>query len=324
MDSYGDGRFAEGRQFERFVGELFSRMYEIPATELERDQAADLGVDIRAVHAGQPVFVEVKARTPQTNRRLSDMITQLKTAADRYRQAHPGSADPHLIVSFPGVLSPHKVVPPDVEVWDGRFLKREARRLGIPTPDFLASAEGEERAEEREPAEDLTRRLGLISPGRPDWVRYEKFCEDMLSFLFCPPLQQVLPQSRNEVGVNRRDFILPNYATDGFWNFMRVHYHADFVVAEAKNLGGRVHKAEVLQIANYLTRHGTGLVGMLLTRHGFDSDARWTSREQWLLHDKLIVGFEDDDYRQMLVSKRAGGDPSDLVRQRIEDFRLRI
>jgi hypothetical protein len=58
------------------------------------------------------------------------MITQLKTAAARYRQAHPGSADPRLIVSFPGVLSPRKVVPPDVEVRDGRFLQREARRFG--------------------------------------------------------------------------------------------------------------------------------------------------------------------------------------------------
>ena len=63
---------------------------------------------------------------------------------------------------------------------------------------------------------------------------------------------------------------------------------------------------------------------MLLTLHGFDADARWTSREEWLLHDKLIIGLSDDDYRQMLASKRAGGDPSDLVRRRIDDCRLRI
>jgi hypothetical protein len=79
MDSYADGRFAEGWQFERFVAELLSRMYEIPAAESERDQAADLGIDIRTLHGSQPIFVEVRAQTPQTNRRLSDMITQLKT-----------------------------------------------------------------------------------------------------------------------------------------------------------------------------------------------------------------------------------------------------
>jgi hypothetical protein len=85
-----------------------------------------------------------------------------------------------------------------------------------------------------------------------------------------------------------------------------------------------IGKEEVLQLANYLSHHGTGLVGMLLTRNGLALDARWTSREQWLLHNKLIIGLSEDDYHQMLLTRRAGGDPADLVRQRIEDFRLRI
>jgi hypothetical protein len=63
---------------------------------------------------------------------------------------------------------------------------------------------------------------------------------------------------------------------------------------------------------------------MLLTRKGLAQDGRWTSREQWLLHNKLIIGLSEDDYHQMLLTRRTGGDPADLVRQRIEDFRLRI
>ncbi|WP_432832848.1 hypothetical protein [Dactylosporangium sp. CA-092794] len=80
----------------------------------------------------------------------------------------------------------------------------------------------------------------------------------------------------------------------------------------------------MLQLANYLSHHGTGLVGMLLTRNGLAQDGRWTSREQWLLYSKLIVGLSEDDYRQMLLTQRSGGDPAELVRQRIEDFRLRM
>jgi|SRR6185295_6807989 hypothetical protein len=79
-----------------------------------------------------------------------------------------------------------------------------------------------------------------------------------------------------------------------------------------------------LQLANYLTRHGTGLVGVLLTRAGIDSTAQWVSREQWVLHDKLIIWLSDDDIKQMLLSRQAGSDPSELIQQRIEDFRLRI
>jgi hypothetical protein len=79
-----------------------------------------------------------------------------------------------------------------------------------------------------------------------------------------------------------------------------------------------------LQLANYLTRHGTGLVGVLLTRAGIDSTAQWVSREQWVLHDKLIIWLSDDDIKQMLLSRQTGSDPSELIQQRIEDFRLRI
>lgn len=315
---------AQDWAFERFVRELLVRMPDVTGVETDLGAAGDVGVDIAAQQHGRPLLVEAKHQTPQTNHRLRDVVRQLSTAAERYRLRHPGSPTPRLVIAFPGVLSPRKEKPANVEVWDGRFLQREARRLGVPPPPFLALAEDEERFEEREPVDDLLRRLALINPGRDDWTRYESFCEDLLGFLFCPPLHQVCPQRSNESGVNRRDFILPNYSQDGFWSFMRIHYHADFVVAEAKNSATQVGKSEVLQLANYLTRHGTGLVGILLTRNGLKRDGKWTSREQWLLHDKLIIGLDDEDCRQMLLTRRTGGDPSDLIRQRIEDFRLGI
>jgi len=82
----------------------------------------------------------------------------------------------------------------------------------------------------------------------------------------CPHIQQ-----RDDIGANRRDLIMPNYATRGFWHFMRNHYGADYIVAEAKNATSPVDKLAVLQLANYLSRHGTGLFGMLLTRHGLNT-----------------------------------------------------
>jgi hypothetical protein len=323
MDADRERKSAEAWGFEHFIRDLMLRRPDI-TVEPERGSGTGLGADIVAMRGAQPVLVEVKVQTPQTRTRLRNVVTQLQAASAAYRHAHPGSPSPHLVIAFPGVLSPRKEIPPEVEVWDGRYLQQQARELGVQPHPLLATAEGEERTEEREPADELISRLGSITPGHGDWSRYEKFCEDMLSFLFCPPLNQVICQSRNETGINRRDFILPNYATEGYWNFLRVHYQAEFVVAEAKNLAASVRKEGVLQLANYLNRKGTGLVGMLLTRNGFSYDAKVTSREQWLLHDKLIVGFDDQDYRQMLASKRAGDDPSHLVRQRIEDFRLRI
>ena len=45
---------------------------------------------------------------------------------------------------------------------------------------------------------------------------------------------------------------------------------------------------------------------------------------QWVQHNKLIIGLDDEDVRQMITTKAAGGDPAELIRQKIEDFRLRI
>jgi hypothetical protein len=240
LDDVGRGGRAElhGRAFEQFVTEILAGQPEVRDAGEGRDMADDLGVDLAARQDGRPVLLEVKAQTPQTEPRLREVVAQLKDAAERYSDAHPGMARPRLIAAFPGILSPRKQAPvasAQVEVWDGRFLRREARRLGIPAPAILATEEGEEPPSEREPADDLLRRLGHIVPGRESSIPFEKFCEDLLNYIFHPPLERVLYQSSTESRVNRRDFILPNYAQDGFWNFMRVHYHADYVVADAKN-----------------------------------------------------------------------------------------
>jgi hypothetical protein len=230
-------------------------------------------------------------------------------------------------VAFPGVLSPQRkaaVEAAGVEAWDGTTLQRLARSVGVLAPEFLAVPEEEEPPFEREPADELLRRLPKIPHGKAGWSAFEQFAEDLLNLLFVPPLNTALPQSSNESGVNRRDFVLPNYsAAETFWGFLRSHYRGDFIVADAKNYTKPIGK-EQIQLANYLSHHGTGLVGMFLTRNGLAQDGRWTSREQWLLHNKLIIGLSEDDYRQMLLTRRAGGDPAELVRQRVEDFRLRI
>ncbi len=63
---------------------------------------------------------------------------------------------------------------------------------------------------------------------------------------------------------------------------------------------------------------------MVLARRDIDKTARWICREQWVQHSKLIVGLSDDDVIQMVRTRMAGNDPAELVRQKIEDFRLGI
>jgi hypothetical protein len=319
-------------EFEQFVREILERTpgVQIPNRAeglFPARSRMDRGFDIEAVRDGQPLLVEIKTQTPQTNARLGDIISQLRAGAGRYVAAAGQGVRPQLLAVFPGVLSRRKLDSSrqgDVEVWDGRDLQRRARQYGVRVPAFVATVEGEERAEDREPTEELAERLAQINPGRLQALAYEKWCEDALNFLFCPPLNPPIVQRRDDIGANRRDLIMPNYATSGFWRFMRNHYDAAYVVAEAKNITAPVGKLAVLQLANYLSRHGTGLFGMLVTRHGLNESAKWTRREHWVLHDKMIIGVDDEDMQQMLLTKLAGKDPADLIQQTIEDFRLRI
>jgi hypothetical protein len=84
----------------------------------------------------------------------------------------------------------------------------------------------------------------------------------------------------------------------------------------------RPGKREILQVANYLNPHGTDLFSIILARHAMNDTAKWICREQWVQHNKLIIGLDDDDVRQMLATKMADGCPP-LRRRRREGSPVR-
>src|SRR5438067_2503927 len=94
----------QGWEFGRFVSDLLIRMPDVTGVETERGSAGDVGVDITAQRHGHPLLVQVTAQTPQTNRRLRDVVMLLRAAAAQYEHKHPGSPRPRLVIAFPGVL----------------------------------------------------------------------------------------------------------------------------------------------------------------------------------------------------------------------------
>jgi hypothetical protein len=123
--------------------------------------------------------------------------------------------------------------------------------------------------------------------------------------------------------INRRDFILPNYSEDDFWAFIRYQYSGDYVV-DAKIYSGKIKKRNVLQISNYLKKHGAGLFGLIICRRGGDNSCVQTLREIWAIDRKLIIVLTDDDIEKVLIEKSSGRNPEIIIRQKIEDFRLAL
>lgn len=316
-----------------------------------RTMTGDEGADLVLDRGGQTVLVKIKLQTPQTSARLLSVAKELVIQGAEYKRFHPGEGEPALLVAFPGVLSASRtsLLSGDrLEIWDGAQLRVKADEYGVDVPPFVAyeadataflpvdvdvdADSGSARIDDLrieglpsfEGPGNLLDRLSGIMPGNAQWRNYEDYCEELLNFLFVPPLSRAISQSRNQHNRNRRDFILPNYAPNGFWRFMRDHYDADYIVAEVKNLRKRPSKTDALQMANYLSPHGTGLFALMLSRRSLDDAAKWICREHWAQHRKMIVSLDDDHVRQMITTKLAGGEPTDMVRQKIEDFRLLI
>ena len=106
---------------------------------------------------------------------------------------------------------------------------------------------------------------------------------------------------------------------------MRTHYEAHLVVAEVKNLSRRPGKDEILQVANYLNPRGTGLFALILAR-----------AELGPYRPVDLPGAVGPARQAHRGTQRRGRRPdgenpdwpavthAELVRQKIEDFRLGI
>lgn len=308
-----------GMLFELFVRTIAPSMVDggkttIPAPGL------DPGVDAIVQDSDGTIWlIEARGDDPSTSQRLRAVVAQLKKAA----QVFATGQAPHLVLAIPGRLSEQRaelVAEAGITLWDGPMLAAAAAAAGVDIPRGLGIHRWIKPA--GSPAVDLRQRLTNISAGHPSWVAFQAWVADVLAYLFCPPLADPLLENSTDNGHNRRDIVLPNYAQHGMWAFLRLHYRADFVVVDAKNSGAHLKKDVVLQLANYLSSHGAGLFGLVICRRGADKGARWTIREQWVLHNKLIIVLNIEDVLQMLTAKESGNDPAALIKQRIEDFRL--
>jgi hypothetical protein len=211
-----------------------------------------------------------------------------------------------------------------ISVWDADFIALEfvdqIRRTphSYFTPLFLALRPvNEQRIESA-----LLERLRACDPGKNQWPDYQKLVGQIVQHLFCPPLDSPISESGDGIAVNRRDWIFPNYADSGFWHFMRQMYRADYIVVDAKNYTRPITKSQVLQIANYLKPHGAGMFAMIVTRSGADRSAALTIKEQWAVHQKLIIVLKDEHLEGMLLAASSGGEAHKVLGQAIQEFRL--
>jgi len=283
---------------------------------------ADLTAEEYVDGQWQQLVIECKAYTTFTRVRLDDTYAWLQNI-----RKHIG--DTRMALAFPGELSRDSLQAATklgIQIWDLSYL---AERFQWEIPEVahpvLQSMLMAKKPPVRQTLEELLiDDLESCKPGRSNWAQYEKLIGSILERLFCPPLTIPISQLSDILAVNRRDFILPNYAEEGFWAVLRSRYSADYIVVDAKNYSGKVKKLDVLKISNYLKEHGAGLFGLIICRNGGDRGCEYTLREVWAIDKKLILVLTDYDIKQMLLAKSSASPPHSIIRQKIEDFRLSL
>ncbi|MFZ4671253.1 MAG: hypothetical protein ACOYLT_04480 [Flavobacterium sp.] len=295
------------------------RNTEIEVALNETKYRADLITQRKAGNKWEKVLIEVKVIPTFTELRLREIIEQLKIFK-KYSKDHK------IALAFPGILTnkDNELLQKDgIEVWDINYISTKFFKeiASTPHPLFQALFTSKKNVAEHN---KLIMDLKSINPGRKDkdWSKYQKHIEKILDYLFGSVLSSPITELSDHFKINRRDFILRNYAETGFWAHIRTRYLADYIVLDAKNYTKKVTKKEILQISNYLKVHGAGLFGIIVTRNGSDNGSYYTCREIWAMDKKLVIVLDDNDIKKMIIAKASTNNPEEIIRQKIEQFRL--
>lgn len=176
------------------------------------------------------ILIEIKSASVLTASQTANALHQLRM----YSDALP---DHESILAFPGkapLETTKKLQDQGVEFWDldeiGSLFQKQIQgaRKGYYSLLFRRALR------RKRPETELIDDLKTCPTGIPGWSRYQKLIGRILEVLFCPPLDQPFSESADHTKANRRDFVFPNYASEGFWYALRQRYGADYIIVDAK------------------------------------------------------------------------------------------
>lgn len=319
-------RELDWREFERFVLDALitmNRFKEVRHNIILRGHQYDIVAtesDTLSARLANWYF-EIKARR---NRVGLQEVRQFATVAQTTSTSTPGSRFV-LVCNCPLTIHAKEVAAHfGIDVWDPMMLLRivpdEVLRkyFGVPSGEVKTDDDTQSKGKA------LVEALSQTEAGRPHWSQYQRLMSEVLEFLFCPPLERPLDEVPDVDRRNRRDMILENGASDGFWSRLRDVYDAHYIVADAKNYVSPLGKTPVLDVAHYLKPHGCGMFGLILSRNGPGGAAKHAMREQWVASRQLIVVLSDTDVEEMVRLKVEAGDPETLLRRKIAEFRISL
>ena len=173
-------------------------------------------------------------------------------------------------------------------------------------------------------ARDLARRLDECPLGADGWQLFEDTCIEALEWLLVPPLTKPIIQKRTINGTERRDAVFPNrnLVPDSNWGYLHQKLEAELILIEFKNYDrDDIGPDEVRQVSSYL-RKSMGRLAILCCSKAPSVSAHHKRNTIYSEHGQVILFLSKDQLKEMLFIKERGEEPSDLILDLIDRFKL--
>lgn len=165
--------------------------------------------------------------------------------------------------------------------------------------------------------------LAAIPVGREAASDYETAVEKLLSALFFPSLSSPTKQHQIHQGRKRIDITYVNNPTNGFFNWVLLHYPSSHIFVECKNYGKEIRNPEFDQLAGRFSP-SRGQIGLLVCR-SVENPAKLAASCRDTANDKrgYVIVLSDGDLAQLVTDYQSsnGGSEYPLL---LEKFRQLI
>ncbi|MED2258163.1 hypothetical protein ABEO98_10365 [Brevibacillus parabrevis] len=171
-------------------------------------------------------------------------------------------------------------------------------------------------------AKSLIAELKKCKPGKQEWMDYERIGIQILEFLFFPRFKIIIWQSRTEAGDTRRDAVISNNQTTGFWGMINSEFESRHIVCEFKNYATNVNSDQLNQLRTYLLKPTIGRFGLLFLRSK-PTKRLLEARKRIYEESKILILIIDDELVEKMINHRVyTGYPEEILEELKYEFEL--
>lgn len=149
---------------------------------------------------------------------------------------------------------------------------------------------------------------------------YEKICTEIIQYLFGEQFSNIREQFATNDQMFRMDLLCTLKTGFAFWDFLAKYYRTKFIVFEFKNYDKEIKQNLIYTTEKYLYIPALRTVAFIISRKGFDKNAKKAAEGCLIENDKLIIDLTDDDMLYMVNLKDNGQEPSDYLMEKVEEM----